>query len=864
MMNSSENKKRLHFGVVISALNDFCEFEIWKGITENAYEHDIHLTAYIGSYQMSHFEFDFTMHFATCFKALSESSVDGVIIFASSISQRISDKTIEEYLGWLPPHVPVVSISHVMPGIPTLLADNIGGMYDATNHLIKQHGKKNIVFIKGPEGHSEGEWRFDGYKRALAENGLTLDGKYVFPGQFSKKSGHDAVTEMLDIRNIKADAIVAANDATAFGAMDELKSRGIKVPDEIAVIGFDGDRLGEIYMPSLSTVCQDFNSMGREGVETLISILSGNPVDPIRFVPTEMILRQSCGCPASRFSVEENKFKERQMLEHGFSEVRAELRGMISKLVLFLDIDKLAFELHKSLLPYSMGTVLIGVYESFVKDGKHSTDKSLSKFVGYDGTSKLSTECKSVKGITLSNYSQIPGFDIERELRTFFFIPLVFGDEELGVAIIPYDPSMPPDLYETLRLNLASAIKGEELHTTKENALSASRAKSSFLSRVSHELRTPLNVINGMAKLGQKDTQLKDCLERFDKIVMSSNHLSNIINDVLEMSRIESGKTEIRSGVLSLRKVVNECVELLAFQANDKAISLTSAIDTDLPDMLIGDEFRVRQVLINLLSNAVKYTVEGSVSLVISKEEHNGSKYTIVFNVSDTGIGMSEEFLTKVFMPFEQEDSYLSRRYEGSGLGLSISHNLVKLMGGDMTVVSKLGEGSTFSFTVPFEIAADDQMPEVSTAEEIDSDSLRGKRILIADDYDINRMIVNEVLASADPGIEQYHACDGKEAYDKFVQSPEWFFDCILMDVQMPNMDGYTASMEIRKSDRADCMIPIIAISANALKEDIDNALAAGMNDHLAKPLDFDECVAKIKLWCTKKSHNESIEKAKD
>jgi len=851
-MKSNEKKKRLHFGVVISALNDFCEFEIWKGITESASEHDIHLTAYIGSYQMSHFEFDFTMHFATCFKALSESSVDGVVIFASSISQRISEKTMEEYLQWLPPHIPVVSVSHIMDGIPTLLADNEGGMYDATDHLIK-HGKKKIVFVKGPEGHSEGEWRFDGYKRALADNGLEFDKRYVFPGQFSKKSGHDAVAEMFDTRKIEVDAIVAANDATAFGAMDELSKRGIKVPDEIAVIGFDGDRLGSVYIPSLSTVSQDFNGMGRESVETLIQILSGKPMEPIRFVPTELILRQSCGCSASQSSGEETKFRERQMLENSFAEVRAELRGMISKLVLFLDIDKLAYELHQSLLPFSMGTVLIGVYETSVNDGKQTSDKTLSRFVGFDGTEKLSADYDSLKGITLSDYSKIPGFDIERELRTFFFIPLVFGDEELGVAVIPYDLSMPPDLYETLRLNLASAIKGEELHTTKENALSASKAKSSFLSRVSHELRTPLNVINGMAKLGQKDTKLQDCIKRFDKIVMSSNHLSNIINDVLEMSRIESGKTEIRSGTLNLKTVVSECVELLSFQANEKGITLTTMIDNNLPDVLIGDEFRVRQVLINLLSNAVKYTVEGQVSLTVSEEERSGSEYTVIFTVTDTGIGMSKLFLSKVFLPFEQEDSYLSRRYEGSGLGLSISHNLVKLMGGDMTVKSRLGEGSRFSFTVPFEIAIDDQISEVSAEEEADANSLRGKRILIADDYDLNRMIVEEVLASSDSGIKQEQACDGKEALDKFVQSPEWYFDCILMDVQMPIMDGYTASREIRKSGRADSTIPIIAISANALKEDIDNALAAGMNDHLAKPLDFNECITKIKHWCGKK-----------
>jgi len=182
-------------------------------------------------------------------------------------------------------------------------------------------------------------------------------------------------------------------------------------------------------------------------------------------------------------------------------------------------------------------------------------------------------------------------------------------------------------------------------------------------------------------------------------------------------------------------------------------------------------------------------------------------------------------------------------------------------MGGDMTVESKQGEGSKFSFTVPFEIANYNQVSEVSAEEEIVTDSLLGKRILIVDDNEINRLIASEVLTNADTDVKLYEAGDGKEAYDKFMQSPEWYFDCILMDVQMPIMDGYTASKEIRKSGRVDCMVPIIAISANALKEDIDSALAAGMNDHLAKPLDFSECVTKVKQWCGKKSLYEFADK---
>ena len=380
--------------------------------------------------------------------------------------------------------------------------------------------------------------------------------------------------------------------------------------------------------------------------------------------------------------------------------------------------------------------------------------------------------------------------------------------------------------------------------TAKERALSANKAKTEFLSRVSHELRTPLNVILSMAKLGLNDREIGDSLERFRKIVASSSHLSDIINDVLEMSRMESGKMEIKPGPLNLKEVARECVELLRQRAQDGRISLISSIDPILPENMRGDEFRLKQILINLLSNALKFTTEGSVSLDIKVLELRADSCDIRFTVSDTGIGMSETFLEKVFLPFEQEDSFLSRRYEGSGLGLSICHNLVALMGGDMTVESELGAGSRFMFTIPFDIL-EVANEEIAQPPQITGDFLRGKRILIVDDIDVNRLIVAEVLA--DTGADLEEAGDGEEALRKYQLSPQGYFDCVLMDIQMPKMNGYAATAAIRASKRADNDITIIAMTANALKEDIDNALAAGMNDHIAKPIDFDALLMKLK-----------------
>ena len=392
-------------------------------------------------------------------------------------------------------------------------------------------------------------------------------------------------------------------------------------------------------------------------------------------------------------------------------------------------------------------------------------------------------------------------------------------------------------------------LDNTELVLTKDKALAANKAKSEFLSRVSHELRTPLNVILNMAKLGLNDGRLEESKERHQKIVASSSHLSDIINDVLEMSRMESGKTEIRPAPMDLRAVAQECIELLESKASEKNIALVSSVDPGIPQTLIGDEFRIKQILINLLSNSVKFTVEGQVSLDVTVVRRDDKSITLLFAVTDTGIGMSEEFLTKIFTPFEQEDSFLNRRYEGSGLGLSISYNLAVLMNGGMSVTSKLGEGSRFEFHIPFEIT-----DCVEKAEDIDDDdsgddiSLEGKTILVVDDIEINRLIVCEFLSDTSITIEE--AVDGEDAYNKYTQSPVGYYNCILMDIQMPTMDGYASTQAIRNSDRADNNLPIIAMTANALKEDIDNAIASGMNDHIAKPVDFDVCIKMVKKYC--------------
>jgi CheY-like chemotaxis protein/nitrogen-specific signal transduction histidine kinase len=391
-----------------------------------------------------------------------------------------------------------------------------------------------------------------------------------------------------------------------------------------------------------------------------------------------------------------------------------------------------------------------------------------------------------------------------------------------------------------------------ELMREKAKAQNASKAKGEFLSRVSHELRSPMNVIIGMAKLGLKDGT-SSSHERFQNIVSASDHLLRIINDVLDMSRIEAGKIEIKYAQFNIRKVIVDCCSLLKQQAEDKQVALTYSVASDVANEAVGDSSRLSQVIVNLLTNSVKFTEGGGrITLSATSAASDDENLNIAFSVEDTGIGMSEEFMRKMFTPFEQEDQYLQRRYQGTGLGLSICHRLVGLMGGAIEVTSELQVGSKFTFTLPFMRAEE----ETDATREAETDAVcdfSNIHLLLVDDIALNRMIMAESLA--DTGIHVAEAGDGAEAVKLFQESEEGYFDIIFMDLQMPLMDGYQATEAIRALPRKDApYVFIAAMTANAMQEDVEQALSQGMNAHLAKPIDIDACIRVIAKVAASKS----------
>ena len=370
----------------------------------------------------------------------------------------------------------------------------------------------------------------------------------------------------------------------------------------------------------------------------------------------------------------------------------------------------------------------------------------------------------------------------------------------------------------------------------------ASQSKTTFLSRMSHEIRTPMNGIIGMLALAEGKMQKQDpAMQYLDKANELSAHLLSLINDILDMSRIEAGKVELENKPFSLRAMGDKLYDMFAKTLDARGIRYAVNFEGVTVDWLLGDELRLSQIMINFLSNAVKFTEQGEIIVTIRQMMLREGNVDLLLRVHDTGQGMDPNFVYRIFRPFEQESIETGKKYGGTGLGMAITDQLVHLMGGQILVESLPGKGSDFTvyLTLP-QAEADEQASVTGRAEDQNQyeDAFQGCRILMAEDNDINAMIAVELLEGMGAKVDV--AQNGQLAVEAFQAKPEHYYDFILMDVQMPVLDGRAATRALRALDRSDATeIPIFALSADAFIEDERLSMESGMNGHYSKPIDF-------------------------
>ncbi len=991
--------KSIKIGYLLHNMLQSVSMEYFNGTYQAAYDNNINLIieGIGGHYKNNNEQYDINF---SMLNILGKDNFDGLIIWGSVLNSLFfrNNQDLMKFLDKYK-NIPTVNIGLQLFNNPTVLTDNIEGLKKMLKHLIKDHGYTNIAYIRGPENHYSDIQRYKTFINTLEEYGLPVNYDLITPPtQFKPEQfiiSADYIIKKIKKKELipgkNLDVIVAANDFFAHTMMDELKKIGLRIPEDIAVTGFDNINESRIIEPNLTTVDSNLFQIGYKALELLLSIIDKKEVSIKEiYMPSELIIRRSCGCEEHSL-IKENKINPGNIINNESS-----FKNFINKNFKYLIKEKLGSLDNKNLNSANLNLIL-KLFDHFILDLTQNTnDKfitcfdqvlnsalfeneaviSLQKIFAhlwslltldynendfknkiyellYQGNANITkgintfllrkiesffNYAKILRNINLSisnnfdtdqilskleeilkelnipdcclfifnelgnylsppklifSYKKNKRLDIKNEIfnikeqflhyndeesnsgSIYLFDTLSFKDQPIGYILFNIkgiDNTYIGYIYDVLTSIISSSYYGAiildeikkaekekenflkvlanqniELKKAIESANNANKAKSSFLANISHEIRTPLTVITGLA---EKIQYIQDKFEQqkySDLIINETKKITELINQLLDISIIEAGKLKIQPNRLNLKKMMRDLKETYQVIAQKKGLKFNLVLDENIPLQVMGDEMRIRQVIINLVGNAIKFTEKGDITITAEIKSQDQEKISILFKVIDTGIGIPEEKHNIIFELFRQSEDSISSRYGGTGLGTTIAKQLIELMGGEIGVNSTIGEGSTFWFNLCFNYVYNtkksDNNQNKSFNNIIQSKDIKKSILFIEDNiHDLKSTL--QILQKAGYNIDTAGNCD--EIKFKILMNK---YNLVILDLNYQKKYNCMKFIKINIPS-----VPILIISDKKEADNEIELLDLGADYFIVKPYNSEEFLARASSLLRRKN----------
>lgn len=771
--------------------------------------------------------------------------LDGLMLDFAAITESLSKSEKKEFLK-LAGNKPVMLLSETMEGYASATVDNRTGLTEIIDHLVECHHYTKIAYMSGPENNVDAVSRLNIYRDSVKKHNLNLDDSWIEYGNFTPMISYQ--TEMLLQRHPDVEVIVCANDAMALGVVDVIKQHGLIPGKDIRVTGFDDIAISFLCDPAITTVSADPSELSYKALESLVNNLEC-PKD-VR-ISTKIVVRESCGCSEVKL---EKKWKNALRISSDWREVaQHQLEADTEKREFEYELANIARELFFAQetgkgrygaildalkrLKFTAGALFL--YDNPIV---HNSDEEWSKPQKINAVGYYSEEDGYENRVWENGEQPCDNnalfLDLQKDRRYLsLVIPLFFVKNQLGLLVVEADHKKFVSanfLAGQISNTLYIIYLNEQQKVIAQQLKEASESKSRFLANMSHEIRTPINSIIGFNEMILRENNDEVITEYATDVKGAAEALLMLINDVLDFSRIEAGKVDIIPAEYDLYKLIDSCIGMITNRAEAKGLSVFRNIDGNMPHILYGDSGRIQQILINLLSNAIKYTEKGTVTLAVSGKI-NEDKFTLSFAVKDTGIGIKDEDIERLYNAFDRLEEKRNRNVEGTGLGLNITTNLLELMGSKLNVTSKYGEGSVFSFDIEQKIIRSDSSGSETHVREHEKlkFSAPQARILAVDDNKVNLRLIKSLLKQTDIQVEL--AESGAKCIEMLKNDA---YDIILMDHMMPDMDGVETFKHIMDEgliDTSKCTV--IALTANAISGAREEYIKYGFADYLSKPI---------------------------